>query len=182
MNTSHDDLLTPIEGLGSRPLADLRSWRDQCVAYETGLSFQRRMVQGPLDIVQREAQLRLGAGTRPDLAALVAELPDLLADAPRSVSTGPGRPLPPLEPTTVDPEFEAALASLLGGAGVGGLDRLDDDELARLGHDLAALERRISDRRHAFHERIDELQSEIVRRYQTGEASVDSLLSEPPSA
>ncbi len=34
----------------------------------------------------------------------------------------------------------------------------------------------MSERRHAYFERIDALQAELTRRYRTGEASVDGLL------
>ena len=41
---------------------------------------------------------------------------------------------------------------------------------------MTDLERHVSGQRRALHERIDALQEELVRRYKTGEASVDSLL------
>lgn len=180
MTTSSDDLLAPVEGLAARPLPELRAWRDRCVAFETGLSYQRRLVQGPLDIVRREVELRARDGRRPDLAHLLAELPDVLAEGPRSGAAVPGRRLPALEPTTVDPDFQVELDALLDGAALARVDDLEDPELAVLAESLADLERRISERRRGFHARIDELQAEMVRRYQTGEASVDSLMSDPP--
>jgi hypothetical protein len=41
---------------------------------------------------------------------------------------------------------------------------------------LSDLEHAVSARRRSLHERIDALQSELTRRYKTGEATVDSLL------
>jgi chaperonin cofactor prefoldin len=54
---------------------------------------------------------------------------------------------------------------------------MDEAELRAVGERLTVIEKRISDQRHALHERIDKLQAEIVSRYKTGEASVDGLLA-----
>jgi phosphoenolpyruvate carboxylase len=53
---------------------------------------------------------------------------------------------------------------------------LDSDALSALLGDLRDLEQRVSTKRKAYHDRIDALQAELTRRYQTGEASVDTLL------
>jgi hypothetical protein len=53
---------------------------------------------------------------------------------------------------------------------------MTDADLAGLAHDLAAFERKVSEQRRAFFDRIDALQAELTRRYKTGEASVESLL------
>ena len=57
------------------------------------------------------------------------------------------------------------------------LPELDDDALAAIVRSLHAFEVDISQKRRKLHDVIDELQTEIGRRYQTGEISVDSLLS-----
>jgi hypothetical protein len=59
---------------------------------------------------------------------------------------------------------------------LGSLADADDAELDRLVHALSEYERSVSSDRRALHGAIDALQAEIARRYQTGEASVDSLL------
>ena len=51
-----------------------------------------------------------------------------------------------------------------------------DDELRQVTDALAEFERQVSGRRRAMFDRIDALQAEIVRRYRSGEANVDSLL------
>ena len=73
-----DRLLSPdlLDGLATRPIDEVRTLRAECVEVETGLSYLRRMVQGPLDIVHRE-QTRRSAGAEGDLATLVEDLPDL---------------------------------------------------------------------------------------------------------
>jgi hypothetical protein len=170
-----DRLLSPdlLDGLSSRPIEEVRSLRAQCVDVETGLSYLRRMVQGPLDIVHRE-QRRRSSGADGDLATLVDELPDVLAEGTRS--SGVGRLPQTLEPTNVDGELEAELADLIGDGRIGSVTEMSDPDLDELGASLTAFERRVSERRRQFHERIDALQAELTRRYRTGEASVESLL------
>jgi hypothetical protein len=174
MNES-DRLLSPelLDDLSTRPIDEVRALRTQCVDVETGLSYLRRMVQGPLDIVHRE-QRRRSSGGEGDLATLVDELPDVLAEGTRS--TGVGRLPQTLEPTSVDAELEAELDGLIGDGRIGGVTEMSDVDLGELGARLTAFERRVSERRRRFHERIDAFQAELTRRYRTGEASVESLL------
>ena len=144
-----DRLLSPdlLDGLATRPIDEVRTLRAECVEVETGLSYLRRMVQGPLDIVHRE-QTRRSSGTEGDLATLVEDLPDLLAEHTRSAGVG-------RLPQTLE---------------------MSDADLEELATGLTAFERKISEQRHAYFERIDALQAELTRRYRTGEASVESLL------
>jgi hypothetical protein len=153
-------------------IEEVRSTRASLMAEETGLSYLRRLVQGPLDIVRKEQQLRTD-GAASDTAALIEDLADVLADGPRS--GGLGRLPQEIEPSQVDPELEAELAALTDR--LVGVTDLSDEALAAVALDLAAFERRISDRRSLLHTRIDEFQAELTRRYQTGEASIDSLLA-----
>jgi hypothetical protein len=171
-----DRFLSPdlLDGLATRPIDEVRTLRAECVEVETGLSYLRRMVQGPLDIVHRE-QARRASGTEGgDLATLVDELPDLLAEHTRSA--GVGRLPQTLEPTTVDPALEAELDALVGGGRVATVADMSDSDLDELATGLTAFERKVSEQRHAYFERIDALQAELTRRYRTGEASVESLL------
>jgi hypothetical protein len=170
-----DRLLSPdlLDGLATRPIDEVRSLRAECVEVETGLSYLRRMVQGPLDIVHRE-QTRRSSGAEGDLATLVEELPDLLAEHTRSA--GVGRLPQTLEPTSVDPELETELNGLVGGGRVATVVDMSDADLDELATGLTAFERKVSEQRHAYFERIDALQAELTRRYRTGEASVESLL------
>ncbi len=170
-----DRLLTPdlLDGLAARPIDDVRALRAQCVEVETGLSYLRRMVQGPLDIVHRE-QVRRSSGDEGDLATLVDELPGLLAEHTRSA--GVGRLPQTLEPTSVDPALEAELDGLVGGGRIATVPEMSDADLDELAAGLTAFERKVSEQRHAYFERIDALQAELTRRYRTGEATVESLL------
>jgi hypothetical protein len=173
--TSADRLLAPglLDDIANRSIDEVRALRAECVAVETGLSYLRRMVQGPLDIVHRE-QARRSTGADGDLATLVDELPDVLAEHTRT--SGVGRLPQTLEPTEVDPALQAELDELVGGGRIATVTEMSDDDLAALAAALADFERKVSEQRRAFFERIDALQAELARRYKTGEASVESLL------
>jgi hypothetical protein len=173
--TERDRLLDPalVADLASRPIDDVRSLRADCVDVETGLSYLRRMVQGPLDIVQRE-QARRATGADGDLATLVDELPGVLAEHTRG--SGVGRLSQTLEPTEIDPALQAELDDLIGGGVMGTVTDMSDAELEQLAEQLGAFERKVSEQRRAYFDRIDALQAELTRRYKTGEASVESLL------
>ena len=57
------------------------------------------------------------------------------------------------------------------------LGELDEADLQSRLSALLILEQRVSAERRAIHGVIDQLQQELVRRYKTGEASVEGLLS-----
>lgn len=154
------------------PIEEIRTARAAYLVDETGVSYLRRMVQGPLDIVRREQELR-AEGAAADLASLVESLPDVLAVGTRP--SGNGRLTSELEPRHVDPELEAELNAITDQ--LVAVADLSDEQLAAVVDQLEAFERRVSDRRHELHQRIDALQAELTRRYRTGEASVDSLLT-----
>jgi len=164
------DYLVDLEG---RPIENIREMRDECVEVETGLSYLRRMVQGPLDIVSRDL-VRREVGGEPDRAALIEELPGILADGPRP--PGNGRLSQTLEPVALDPELAGELDTLVGGGAIADITSLDDRQLLDLQAGLTDFEHRVSERRREFFGRIDALQAELTRRYKSGEASVDSLL------
>ncbi len=168
----------PGEGVAALDLTDLRARRDAAVAEEGGLSYLRRLVQGPLDLVRAELEHR-AAGEQRDLAAMVEQLPDILTETGRG---GVGGRLPrSIDPAELDPELQAELDRLTGGgAKIAGLPGESNDDLVALSHDLDALERRISDRRQALHREIDALNGELAERYRTGAATVEGALSSQP--
>mgnify|MGYP001094025909 CR=1 FL=1 len=176
MTVDHERLLGVgyLEGLDERTVEEVRAMRDECVEVETGLSYLRRMVQGPLDIVRHELVARAEGGGGDEVGVLVDQLAEVLADGPRGA--GLGRLTTTLEPTQVDTEFAAELDRLCGSARSADVPTLGDAELKALARDLTDLERRISDRRQAYFAQIDQLQAELTRRYREGEASVDALL------
>jgi hypothetical protein len=164
-----------LADLSTRPIEQIRSMRAECQEIETGLSYLRRVVQGHLDIVAAEAVRRREGGKPSDVAALVDRLPQILGDhlrAPGSgrlpTTFGPGRP---------DPELQERLDRLVAESGIDDLESVGDDDLLRARDNLTVLEHETSARRRALFDRIDALQAELTRRYRTGEASVETLLS-----
>jgi hypothetical protein len=56
------------------------------------------------------------------------------------------------------------------------LPQLSEPQLREIVDGLAEFEHEVSAGRRSVHEVIDQLQDELVRRYKSGEASVDALL------
>ena len=177
MSTENDELLatTLIDDLAHQPIEGVRALRDECVRVETGLSYARRLVQGPLDIVELELRRRSAGEAHSELSALIDELPEVLSANTRS--GGNGRLATELEPSDFPAEVIAEIDSLVGDGQLGEIPTLEDTDLTVLADGLREVERKISERRRSYHLRIDALQAELTRRYSTGEASVDSLLT-----
>lgn len=165
------------ERVAELPIAELREGRDHAVETETGLSYLRRLVQGPLDLVRRELERR-ASGEHADIATLVEDLPSVLAET--SAHSAGGRLPRTLEPGEIDPELAAELDGLIrGGTRIAELPDAGDAELVDLAKDLDVLERKVSRKRRALHRTIDLLNGELARRYSTGEVTVESALADP---
>lgn len=166
------------EGLESLPMDELRSRRSACQAVEVGLSYQRRMAQGRLDLVGAERNERAGGAAAPHVGEgteeMVEHLSGILAD--RGRAPGFGR-MPQLMAPDDEDVDTGELDAIAGPGALASLDDLDDDRLAELVERFSAYERAVSDQRHQLHSRIDAVQAEIARRYRTGEASVETLLT-----
>ncbi len=154
---------------------EVRARRDEANEVETGLSYLRRIVQGRLDIVVAEQHRRQTGGPPGDVAALIDQLPSILSEHVRA--PGLGRLPALMGPGHLDPAVEAKLHEILPAARLSALPDLGDAELGQCADGLNDLERSVSARRKAVFDVVDSLQAEIVRRYRTGEATVDSLLS-----
>lgn len=164
-----DDLLTGITEL---PIEEVRARRSTCQHVETQLSYVRRLAQGRLDIVASEVAARRD-GTQGD-RTLVEQLTEALSD--RLTAPGNGHLPMMLAPGEIDPALLAGLDHAAPPAQVSSPASMADDELRAVTDALAEFEREISARRRAMFDRIDALQAEIVRRYRSGEVTVDSLL------
>lgn len=164
-----------LDGLGEWPIEEVRARRDEANEVETGLSYLRRIVQGRLDIVVSEQHRRQTGGPPGDVAALIDQLPAILSEHVRA--PGLGRLPALMGPGHLDPAVEAKLHEILPAARLSALPDLDDAELGQCADGLNDLERSVSSRRKTVFDVVDCLQAEIVRRYRTGEATVDSLLA-----
>jgi hypothetical protein len=167
------DYLGDLQG---RSIEEIRAMRDECRRAEDGLSYVRRQAQGRLDIVAAELSRRNEGKGPSDAADIVDQLPAILG---HGVSTQGG--ILNVRSTSLEPpedtnQFIVELEGILHESSLTGLGQITDDELRQLVDRLTEYERVVSDRRRALHDRLDALQAEIVRRYKTGEVSVESLL------
>lgn len=174
---SLDELLAPsyVEALQDIPLPDVRARRAAATEVETGLSYLRRLIQGRLDIVAAERDRRAAGQAEGDVSDLVERLAGILSDHVRA--PGMGRLPSTIGPGEVDESLLAELDRLVPPEDLAHLGNLSDDELEAIVSQVDRLEQDVSRRRKALFDVIDRLQAEIVRRYRTGEANVDNLLS-----
>lgn len=163
-----------LDGIETWTLDEVRATRDDLMAIETGLSYLRRVVQARLDIVFAERRQR-DSGESAGTSALVDRLPEILGSNLRS--TGTGRLNTSFVPTRVPAELEQRLETILPASRIGALSNLTSAELVSAAESLADLELLVSSERRQVFEVIDRLQDEVVRRYRTGEATVDTLLA-----
>lgn len=166
-----------VAGLDQLPTSEIRARRGECQTVETDLSFARRLVQGRLDIIHAEIERRGAGGARSDAAELVDVLRDgtILSDHGRPA--GFGRLSPRLAPSDQVDEFIGEIEEVADVDALATLPDLSDDVVAKLADRLATLERSFSARRRQVFDRIDLLQGEIIRRYKTGSANPDELLT-----
>jgi hypothetical protein len=165
-----------VAGVQQLSLADVRARRHECQELEVALSYARRIVQGRLDIIHAELESRASGSGRSDASELVDRLKEGEILSEHARPPGLGR-LPTLEPGEESDEFLAEANEVAHEDALAALPDLDDDEVRRIGDALEHIERSLSDTRRKVFDRIDIFQSEIVRRYKTGAATADSLLS-----
>jgi hypothetical protein len=170
-------LLDPayLEGLTTMPIEEIRLRRDHASEVEVGLSYVRRMVQGRLDIVLSEVRRRETGDSGGDVAGLVERLPEILCDRVRAPGTGRLPTL--LAPAEQELMEVGRLNTIVDADSLATLPDLSDAELRAIADALAEFEKEVSGGRHSVHNVIDQLQDELVRRYKSGEASVETLLS-----
>ncbi len=174
---SLDALLDPtyLEGLMSLPIDAIRSRRDQATEVEVVPSYVRRLIQGRLDIVLAEVRQRETGDPGGNLADLVQRLPEILGERVR----GPGNGRLPTLMAPPEPELSELyrLDDIVDADALATLPQLSDSQLHQIVTGLADYEHEVSAGRRAVFDVIDRLQDELVRRYKSGEANVDTLLS-----
>ena len=173
-----EQLLDPgfVDGIANLEMSELRGRRDQCQHASDTLSYLRRLVQGRLDLVHDELERRHSGGERRDLSEIVEELKrgEILGEGTRT--DGFGRLPQSFSPADADGWIAAELDAALPADLLASLPDIPESDLADVAEKLERIERRVSDQRAELHTRTDAFQEEIVRRYKTGEASVESLL------
>lgn len=164
-----------LAGLEQLPMPELRTKRDACAELEMDLSYLRRLVQARVDLVVAERERRRQGISEPSAGSLVEQLPHILGDHSRA--QGPGRLPAFLAPGERDQVALAArVDEILPADRLASLGSLSAEELDELLEKLSTLERDVSSERRSLHDIQDRLQEELVRRYRSGEASVDALL------
>jgi hypothetical protein len=142
---------------------------------EVGLSYVRRLIQGRLDIVLAEVGRRETGDSGGNTAELVGRLPEILGNRVRSPGTGRLSTL--MAPGEAELTEVTRLDEIVDADALATLPERDDGELRAMADALAEYEKEVSAGRHSVHDVIDQLQDELVRRYKSGEANVDTLLS-----
>jgi len=160
-----------LDGLRDAALADVRELRSEAEQEEVDLSYLRRMVQGRLDVLRAEVSRRDG-----DAGDLVAGLPKILADEPRSPARGLGRHSAK-EPSRVD-QHRRYVESLVADVDLSDVSARSDEDVTQALQVLGDEERVLSDKRREVQAVMDACSAEITRRYRDGEADVDALLRE----
>ena len=168
-----------LSNLDTRDMDELRAVRSRCQSLENSLSYVRRLIQGRVDIVGGELQRRREGGDAGDTSDLIGRLPDILSEGSR-VTGGPGSVRPP-HSLSPDPEvtekLESMLEDIIGAEALGNVSDIDDEGLSSGLTKLNSLEDEVSESRRQLHDVIDTVQAEVTRRYTTGEATVDGLLT-----
>ena len=179
---------TFLEAIGTRPMEELRSARTEVQEAEVAVSYVRRVVQGRLDIVEAERRRRSDPGEADggpdhageDHASIVEDLPGILADPGHSGrAAGPGRLPMHMDPGRHAEDLVAGVDREVDPNMLTELDSLSESELDVVAGSLRDIEHQLSAQRHSLHELLDVLQAEMVRRYRSGEATVDNLLQSP---
>ena len=170
-------LLQPeyLSGLSSLPIQEIRIRRDHASEIEVGLSYVRRLIQGRLDIVLAELSGRERGDSGGDVHGLVERLPEILGNRVRAPGTGRLSTL--MAPADSELSDVARLDAILDADALARLPERSEAELRAVADALAEFEHEVSAGRHSVHHVIDRLQEELVRRYKSGEANVDTLLS-----
>lgn len=167
-----------LADLTSRSMDDLRSVRTRLQALENSLSYVRRLIQGRVDIVGGELQRRRDGGAEGSNTDLISRLPEIFAEERGEGGIGSVRPPHSLEPNAeVTAQLEAQLEAVVQADRLGEVVDMTPDELKKSLGDLNDLEDQVSVQRRSLHGYIDAVQAEVTRRYTSGEATVDGLLS-----
>lgn len=162
-----------LEGFEDRSIDELRALRDECAEGENEVSFERRLCQARIDILSAELDQRSGNAAGGDL---ISRLPQILAEERAAgAATLPSRAPNLSIPRNTDIP-RRRVEEIVGEQTLARLAQVPTEEIRKIIESLGDHERNLSDKRRRVHEVVDKLQTEIVRRYTSGEADPDALL------
>lgn len=161
-----------LDGVGQLTVDDVRALRDECRHEEARLSYQRRVLQAKIDIVDAHVAARTG-GDPPETASLLERLPVILGD-----DAPPGDRVPRAAPlyTPEDGDTRRRDDADPDDGALGRVPDLPDAELHALAERLVREERIISELRRVVLDHLDGLQAELVARYRDGGIAVDDVV------
>lgn len=156
---------TYLDGLGDIPIERLREMRDECREGEMELSFERRLCQARIDILSAELDRRAGRGE----GDLMSRLPAILAtEAGEGSATLPSRAPDFSVPRNADVP-RRRVEEIVGEQTLSKLSTIPTEEVEAIMASLKEWETGVSARRKVVQEVMDKVQSEVVRRYKSGE-------------
>ncbi len=168
-----DEILDPayLEDVASLDIGVLREKLSACREEEEVLSFMRRQLHVGLDILRAEL-VRRRAGEQSVDDDTIGRLRAILGGGPGG-SRGARMRLPS---AAVHAQAEERLATIAPGQYLARLPDLGPPEIEDVLERLKAAEGRISSDRGRLHAVLEELESELARRYKEGGVSPDHLL------
>ena len=138
--------------------------RSRCSEFELTVSYDRRMVQARMEILDAERERRARGGS---LDELVADLPRILSDG-AGRSTAAGTRLSTPQTPSIELHWPDGREKLIDDSTLANLPTLTDAELATTGQRLQEFERELSEIRQDLHGVIDILDREIASRQVAG--------------
>jgi hypothetical protein len=174
-----DRILAPgfAEAVDQLSFGELRERRRLVEQEEVDLSYARRLLQGRLDLRRAEQAARARGeaetGVRSD-EELAEDLASALADGPRD-DHGLGRHIS-VDPSRVG-EYRRRAEQAVADVSASDPSTLDDQGLTTAISQLADLEHEVSETRHQVQRVMDTLTAEVGRRYASGEARVEDVLT-----
>ena len=155
-----------VASLGDRDLDDLRAMKAECNDVENALSYNRRLAQARIEILEAEHDRRARGGS----------VEDLVKDLPRILSAESGRSsitdtrVPPPDSPALELHWPDGREQLIVDTTLAHLPLLPAGELESTLERLHDFERELSDLRRAMHVVIDSLEQEIAARQVAGTA------------
>jgi len=175
-----DRVLDPVflQDLAALSLEEVRIRRADADQEEVDLSYARRLLQGRVDLLKNERELRAAGTQRPTTPRsdeeLARALGKILSDGGGTrTSNGLGRHLS-ATPSRLGEhrrEAERAVADIAGSDPT----HLTDEQLDLALTNLGVLEGKVSQTRRTVQQVADLLGAEIARRYQAGDVPVASV-------